>query len=127
MVGVGNHEKFYNYTSFNARYKMPSASSGGRENFWYSYDYGNVHWVSVSSEHSLDEGSEQMSWLQADLAAAAANRRNVPWIAMSLHRPIYCSSFNSFDDTRPGSKYQVALEPLLLQFDVDLTLTGRVL
>jgi len=126
MVGVGNHEKFYNFSSFNARYKMPAERSGGSQNFWYSYDYGNVHWVSVSSEHSLTEDSEQMNWIVADLEAATANRANVPWIVMSLHRPVYCSSLNSFSDTRPGGKYQQALEPLLLKYDVDLTVTGHM-
>ncbi|CAE7440754.1 ACP7 [Symbiodinium microadriaticum] len=126
MVGVGNHEKFYNYTSFNARYKMPAEASRGNQNFWYSYDYGNIHWISISSEHSLDPDSEQMRFLRSDLEMASANRQAIPWIVMSLHRPIYCSSWNSFDDTRPGSKYQSALEPLLLEFDVDLTVTGHM-
>ena len=104
---------------------MPSTSSQGRENFWYSYDYGNVHWISISSEHSMTEDSEQMQWLMNDVVLASKNRQNVPWIVLSMHRPIYCSSFNSFKDTRPGSKYQTALEPLLLEYDVDLTITGE--
>lgn len=126
MVGVGNHEKFYNFTSFNARYKMPSGASGGSENFWYSYNYGNVHWISLSGEHSLDEGGSQMTFLRQDLEAATANRANVPWIIVSLHRPLYCSSRNSYSQTSPGGKYQAALEPILLEFDVDMTLTGHM-
>ena len=41
MTGVGNHEKFYNWTAFTHRYHMPTAN-GGNGNFWFSYDYGNV-------------------------------------------------------------------------------------
>lgn len=126
MVGVGNHEKFYNYTAFNNRYHMPYSSSEGNENFWYSYNYGSVHWISISSEHSLEPDSPQMQFLLKDLEKAQANRSLIPWIVLSLHRPIYCSSMNSFSDTRPGSKYQAALEPLLLQYDVDLTVTGHM-
>jgi len=39
--GVGNHEKFYNWTAFTHRYHMPTGN-GGNGNFWFSYDYGNV-------------------------------------------------------------------------------------
>ena len=34
----------------------------------------------------------QKAWLQADLAAAAANRAAVPWIIASSHYPVYHSS-----------------------------------
>jgi acid phosphatase type 7 len=27
--------------------------------FWYSYDYGSVHFTVISTEHDLEEGSEQ--------------------------------------------------------------------
>ena len=28
--------------------------------FWFSYDYGSVHFTTLSSEHDLTEGSRQM-------------------------------------------------------------------
>lgn len=55
MVGA-----FYNFTAVNARYKMPqTAALGTEENFWYTFNYGNIQWVSISSEHDLSEGSPQ--------------------------------------------------------------------
>ena len=123
MVGDGNHERFYNWSAFTNRYQMPQSQaqenpSGG--NFWYSFDYGNVHWVSASSEHDLTEGSEQLLFLQRDLEAAVANRAQVPWIVFSLHKPFYCS-----DDGTPGG-YADLLEETLLRYDVDLTITGHM-
>ena len=92
MVTNGNHERFYNYSAFINRYSMPAEKSGGSlDNFWYSYDYGNVHWISISSEHDLDDGSVQKEWLRNDLAAAASSERRaeVPWIVLALHKPLY--------------------------------------
>ena len=46
MVGVGNHDMFYDAVAFSSRYKMPQSSAlGSQGNMWYAYDYGNSHWV----------------------------------------------------------------------------------
>ena len=36
---------------------------------WYSFDWGNVHVIMMDSEHDWQVGSNQHSWLEADLAA----------------------------------------------------------
>lgn len=123
MTTPGNHESFYNWTAFSNRYHMPHEKSGGNENFWWSYDYGNMHMVSISTEHCFESGCSQMEWLNADLEKAVANRANVPWIIMSIHRPMYCSEDGS---NAPGNQYQTAMEPLMLQYDVDLVLQGHM-
>jgi hypothetical protein len=122
MVGNGNHERFYNWTAYTNRFKMPASAGNlpSTGNFWYSFDYGNVHWVSLSSEHDLAEGSPQQAFLLAALQAATANRGVVPWIVVSIHKPLYCSAHGT-----PGG-YAALLEPLLLQYDVDLTIVGHM-
>jgi acid phosphatase type 7 len=122
MTTPGNHESFYDWTAFTNRYKMPSEKSGGNGNFWFSYDYGNVHIVSVSTEHCFDAGCDQMVWVESDLKAAAANRNSVPWIVLSMHRPMYCSEDGSSID----NQFRVAMEPLMLQYDVDLVVQGHM-
>jgi hypothetical protein len=119
MVALGNHERFYDWQALTNRYRMPS-SAGSNGNFWFSYDYGNVHWIGLSSEHSLDAGSEQITFFENDLKAANANRGNVPWIMVVLHKPLYCS------DSSTPSGYADHLEALCLQYDVDMTLTGHM-
>lgn len=126
MVSVGNHESechsavclaekekgqaLRNFTAYNKRWAMPSASSGGVLNMWYSFNYGPVHFVGLNTEtdfpgageeHTGDSGNknlpaggfgrsgEYLDWLARDLAAAAspANRTARPWIIACGHRP----------------------------------------
>lgn len=49
--------------------------------------------------------SEQMQWLQEDLAAAASpqSRAQRPWIIAYGHRPMYCSNRDFNDCTTPKS------------------------
>jgi hypothetical protein len=37
--------------------------------FWYSFDYGSVHFTVISTENDLSPGGIQHAWLQEDLAA----------------------------------------------------------
>jgi hypothetical protein len=37
--------------------------------FWYSFDYGSVHFTVISTENDLSPGSSQYAWLEKDLAA----------------------------------------------------------
>ena len=61
-----------------------------------SIDYGLIHYIGLDMQKWPDgfasgDGA-QKAWLQADLAAAAANRAAVPWIIASSHYPVYHSS-----------------------------------
>jgi len=126
MFAVGNHEHYYNYTSFSTRYSMPSKLSGGRGNFWYSFDYGNVHFTMMSTEHDYKPGSPQYNWLQNDLAKANQNRNLRPWLILTGHRPMYNSDSIEYGQHGPGSPFQVMIEPLMLKYKVDLYLNGHI-
>jgi acid phosphatase type 7 len=56
MPGVGNHESYYNFTAYFNRYILPR-SFPGQTNFYFSFDYGQVHFVHFSSEHPYGFGS----------------------------------------------------------------------
>ena len=45
-----------NFTGYRNRFRMPSKPSGGLENFWYSYDHGMTHFVSIDTETDLGHG-----------------------------------------------------------------------
>jgi len=122
MTTPGNHESFYNYTAFDHRYKMPYEKSKGNRNYWFAYDYGNVHVISISTEECFDINCPQMIWMENDMIAAVANRENVPWIVLSMHRPMYCSDAS----TSFGNQFQQAVEPFVLKYDIDLVLQGHM-
>jgi len=88
MTAVGNHEHYFNWTSYSNRFEMPANESGGFYNFYFSFDYGNVHFTCISSETNYTAGSPQYAWIQQDLAKANANRANVPWVIAVYHRPM---------------------------------------
>lgn len=125
MTGVGNHEAWYNFSAFRARYPMPGSRSGGRGNFWYSFDYAGVHVVSASSEHDLSSGSPQLLWIENDLRKANLNRQSVPWVVFAIHRPLYSSDAAEYPQHSPGSYRLEQLEALLLENNVDVTVSGH--
>jgi hypothetical protein len=124
---VWNATGAYNVTfaAFTARFNMPSATSGGTQNLWYSYDYKNVHYISVSTEHDYSVGSPQWVWAANDMAAANMRRNVTPWIVFSLHRPIYSSDSDEYTSHCPGAPLAVAWEPLLVKYGIDLVVTGH--
>src|ERR1051326_5078173 len=122
-----------NFTGFRNHFPMPSHQSGGVENFWYSWDYGMVHFVQVNTETDFPnapdlpggEGKEnagpfaptgaQLAWLEHDLAHV--DRKRTPWVIVAGHRPWYVSGGKC-------SECQTAFEPLLVKYGVDLVLFG---
>ncbi|MCB0551727.1 MAG: metallophosphoesterase, partial [Phaeodactylibacter sp.] len=80
---------------------------------YYSFNYGNIHFVSLNSEdidHSLN--SPMLAWLQQDLAA-----NTQPWVVAILHRVIYHSQ--TLDDFRHN------FVPVLEAGGADLVLYGH--
>lgn len=125
MTAVGNHEHYFNYTSYNARFQMPSERSGGYKNFWLSFDHTYAHWIFMSTEHDYTPGSEQYQWLEADLAKANANRGQRPWIFLVGHRPMFCSVTSEYGAHSPGATFQKNIEPLMLKWGVDVYWSGH--
>lgn len=108
---------------------------------YYSYDYKNIHFVSINSElgspivsgydwigttsSNNANNSPMMQWLKQDLADARA--RNMEWIIVYFHQPPY--SKGSHDSDNPVELYMRAMRknylPVLEQYKVDLVLNGH--
>ena len=101
-----------------------------------SFDLGNIHFVSISTEYYyfLNYGgmqiARQYNWLVNDLKKATENRQNQPWIVIFGHPPMYCSDDDHDDCTNHNSRTRTGLpilhlwglEDLLYQYNVDLVL-----
>lgn len=55
--------------------------------FWYSFEHGLIHFVMLSSEHSVRRHSKQWKWLVAHLNSI--DRCKTPWVVVGFHRPLY--------------------------------------
>ena len=85
------------------------------ENVFYSFDFENVHFVTISVEQSYSKGSEQYNFLKSDLAITDLDE-NIDWIIFWLHEPLY------FSNSPNGNTDLIVLHKLLDQYDVDLVL-----
>jgi hypothetical protein len=102
---------------------MPENGDEIMRNFWYSFDYGSIHFITISFEHNFLKNSEQYKWLSQDLSKI--NKQITPWIVVSGHRPMYSSSnFTSDNIFSLGIKNE--LEDLLYDYKVDLFLSGHL-
>jgi hypothetical protein len=88
-----------------------SGTPEGRER-WYSFDWGDVHFVALDTEKM---GRAQAAWLEADLAA---NR--LPWTIVYAHKPAYSSGDHGGDQT-----FRELFGPTLEKYQVPLVLTGH--
>ena len=88
------------------------------ENVFYSFDFENVHFVTISAEQSYSKGSEQYNFLKSDLANTDLDE-NIDWIIFWLHKPIY------YSNSQNGHTDLIVLHKLLDQYDVDLVLQAH--
>eukprot|EP01024_Parvocaulis_polyphysoides_P038864 TRINITY_DN350_c0_g1_i2.p1 TRINITY_DN350_c0_g1~~TRINITY_DN350_c0_g1_i2.p1 ORF type:complete len:542 (+),score=40.25 TRINITY_DN350_c0_g1_i2:124-1749(+) len=103
---------------------FPMQKKGELDNppFWYSFDYGSVHIITLSTEHSLSPKHEQYEFLQHDLANVDRCGRT-PWIIVQMHRPIYIiPNSNNYKVSHHIRKH---IEQLLLDNKVDLVIGGH--
>ncbi len=119
----GNHEyKTGLADGYIGTYYLPEqAMNEADQEYYYSFDYGNVHFISLdSNEYRMVTtlatlGTDMLDWLEADLEATDAD-----WIIAFMHHPVYSSG--SHGNTRSLHNYVV---PLLEEHNVDLILAGH--
>jgi len=150
MVCMGNHESAYNFSHYTQRFRgqpLPKSSapqtvwteSGELPNNWYySFNYGLVHFISISSEIYFDfpwMARDQYEWLIQDLEIANQNRSNAPWIIAYHHRPLYCTgegdecgaqAFIMRNGYFMNGSWQYSLEDAYYKYGVDFVITGHV-
>lgn len=95
---------------------VPSATEA-----YYSFDYGNVHFLCLDSqESSRAPGSAMLTWLADDLAASDAEWRIAFW-----HHPPYSKGSHNSDTESELIEMRQNVLPILESYGVDLVLTGH--
>ena len=102
-----------------SRFHMPD---NGNHLFWYTFTYGSIFLIQLSSEHDYTPGSHQYMWLMNTLNKI--NRHTTPWVIVASHRPMYCSSLSDKENA-VSFQIQRALEALLVEHNVDLFIGGH--
>lgn len=115
---LGNHDLEKGGAAYLNNFYPPRNNPRGTKRY-YSFDWGNAHFVALNSElyHEDDAVSpeEQKAWLERDL-----KETDRPWKFVFLHRPIYSSSNHGSDE-----KIREDLEPVLVRHEVDLVFSGH--
>lgn len=113
-VGIGNHE---DTNVLFQPYLSPPSGSGSE--YYYSFDYGNVHFVVLNTNIAYDSGSAQHTWLQSDLTSASGDA-DTDWIVVCFHHPPFSTgSHGSNTDVR------AALHPVFQTYGVDIVFNGH--
>ena len=117
-VAIGNHERnsdwFYKYVA----YPEP-------ENY-YSFDYGNAHFLIVDSNLDLAQGTEMYKFIEDDLA-----NNDSKWTFVAHHHPPYSSDENDYGNTYKesstlGDPKVKQLVPLYEKYGVDVVWLAHV-
>jgi predicted MPP superfamily phosphohydrolase len=118
-ISIGNHdvselEKFMNHFGLTEQY--------------YSFDYQNVHFISLATEEEyLDmsnaKAQEQLAFVKSDLEKASANP-NIDWIIPFFHRIMYAESEGGIVDPFDHNLVDV-YHPIFEKYGVNLVLQGH--
>ncbi len=88
---------------------------------YYSYDYGNIHFLVLDSQESsrLTTGA-MMTWMKVDLQAT-----NADWVIAYWHHPPYTEGSHNSDTESQLIDMRQNFVPVLEKYGVDLVLNGH--
>jgi hypothetical protein len=109
----GNHEyDTEEGAPFREAFSLPRNGGPEGEERWYSFDWGDVHFVALDTERV---NATQAAWLDADLTA-----NKLPWTIVFHHRPAYSSGQHGSTEG-----VQRVFVPLFEKHRVPLVLAGH--
>ena len=106
-------------------FDLPAAAEAGGvasgTEVYYSFDYGNIHFVVLDSQTSdRTPGSTMLTWLEADLAATAQD-----WLVAYWHHAPYSKGSHDSDTETRLVEMRENVVPILEDYGVDLVFTGH--
>jgi hypothetical protein len=122
-VFAGANNDYYDIFSLPIAGEAGGLATGNEA--YYSFDYGNMHFICLDSEgSSRTSNSPMMAWLRSDIAATTRE-----WVIAFWHHPPYSKGSHDSDNAgdsggRMRDMRQVAL-PILDSTGVDLVLAGH--
>lgn len=98
-----------NFTAYSHRFHMPGDESGGRGNFWYSFDYGLAHFITFNGETDYASSPEWpfIAELKGNETHPARNRT-----FLTDSGPFGRIDGGKFADTKAYEQYQWLVDDL---------------
>ncbi len=87
---------------------------------YYSHDFKNVHFISMSTEHPYETGSKQYEFINQDLIKTTEDP-NIDWIIVHQHKPLYSTK----QDKKEAEQLRDIYQQLFQQYDVDLVISSH--
>jgi acid phosphatase type 7 len=122
---VGNHDghdSLYNYVrtfTFPSKAEAGGIASGTEK--YYSFDYGNIHVVSLCTEIHDENGRRiQREWLKQDL-----DNNKQEWLIACMHQPFHSGGYHPSDEVEYAQPQRSDWLPILEDHGVDLVLSGH--
>ena len=110
LASLGNHAgngklfaKYFPYPMYKAN------------RFYYSFNYGPVHFTIIDQFTNYSKGSTQYNWIKNDLASSSKK-----WKIVLLHMPGWSAGGHS-----NNKDVQNLIQPLCKQYDVSLVVAGH--
>ena len=113
-IAIGNHD-----AEFANIYKQ-IVNYHNLKSPYYSHDYNNMHFISMSTEHPFEVGSSQYDFIKNDLEKSSRNS-NIDWIIIHQHKPLY----STLQDKKEADQLRDTYQQLFQQHDVDLVISSH--
>jgi hypothetical protein len=127
---LGNHEghtatsstqsgPYYDIWTFPKQGESGGVASGTEA--YYSFDYGNIHFVCLDSYGTSRSATGTMAnWLRSDL-----DNHTRHWLVAFFHHPPYSKGSHNSDSETELVQMRTNLVPILEEYGVDLILCGH--
>jgi hypothetical protein len=115
-IAIGNHDtdsaKIFKQITDNHNITSP----------FYSHDFKNIHFISLSTEHPFEKGSRQYEFIKDDLEKiSSSNNTNIDWIIIHNHKPLYSTK----NDKEDAEELRNTYHPLFEKYNVDLVISSH--
>lgn len=114
-IAIGNHDLDYqsSYYQLLDHYNLYKP--------YYSFNFQNIHFVTISTDHPFEKGSIQYEFIQYDLERSLQDT-SILWRIVFLHKPLYTAS--DFDENA-SEELKKTFHQLFEKYHVDLVLSGH--
>ena len=113
-IAIGNHD-----AEFKKIYKQ-IIDYHNVKNPYYSHDFQNVHFISMSTEHPFEKGSKQYEFIKNNLEQTA-KKSSIDWVIVHQHKPLYSTK----QDKKEAEQLRDIYQQLFQQYDVDLVISSH--